>query len=84
MPKTKKTKAAPHMTFSIPDDVKRRAQSRRDVNWSAVVSRAIGEHLDALELVEKVLATSRLTRADVDEIAGEIDRAIAKRNRIGR
>lgn len=68
------------MTFTIPEEVKRRAQTRRDVNWSAVVAQTIEERLQALELMDRVLANSRLTRKDVDELSDVINSAIAKRH----
>ena len=67
------------MTFTVPDETKKRAQARRDVNWSAVVTQTIEERLKALELMDRVLANSRLTQRDVDEIADQIDSAMAKR-----
>ena len=68
-----------NMTFSIPLEVKRRAQARRDVNWSAVVTMTIEERLRALELMDHLLERSRLTRTDVDELSRVLDTAVAKR-----
>lgn len=71
---------AAHMTFTVPDAVKKRAQARRDVNWSAVVTQTIQERLKALDLMDRLLASSRLTLKDVDEIADAIDTAVARRH----
>ncbi len=68
------------MTFTVPDAVKKRAQARRDVNWSAVVTQTIQERLKALDLMDRLLASSRLTLKDVDEIADAIDTAVARRH----
>ena len=78
MPASQKRKVA-HMTFSVPDSVKRRAQARRDVNWSAVVTKSIKDRLRALEFMDRVLADSRLTQADVDELADAVDTAMARK-----
>ena len=78
MPTTQKRRVA-HMTFSIPEAVKRRAQARRDVNWSAFITQSIEERLKALEVMDRVLGNSKLTERDVDELAKSIDRAMAKR-----
>lgn len=67
------------MTFTVPDDVKERAQARRDVNWSAVVTKAIEEKLAALELADQLARRSKLTPDDVDEIADLVDEAMAER-----
>lgn len=68
------------MTFTVPEAVKKRAQARRDVNWSAVVTQTIQERLKALDLMDRLLASSRLTLKDVDEIADAIDTAVARRH----
>jgi hypothetical protein len=71
---------AAHMTFTVPEALKERAQARRDVNWSAVVTQTIQERLKALDLMDRLLARSRLTLKDVDEIADAIDTAVARRH----
>jgi hypothetical protein len=73
-----------HMTFSIPETTKRRAQARRDVNWSAVVAQTIEERLKALDLMDRVLGASQLTEKDVDELADVLDSAVAKRHGLAR
>jgi hypothetical protein len=73
-------KRAAHMTFSIPPALKRRAQARRDVNWSAVVAQTIEERLQALQLMDQALAGSKLEQRDVDELAEVLDRAVARRH----
>ena len=70
---------ASRMTFSVPEKLRKRAQRRRDVNWSGVVTKAIDEKLSALEVVDRIAAKSRLTQDDVDEMADLIDEAMAKR-----
>lgn len=61
------------MTFTVPEELKDRAQARNDVNWSAVVSKAIEEKLAALEVADRIASRSKLTEEDVDELAAEID-----------
>lgn len=67
------------MTFTVPEPLKERAQARSDVNWSAVVSKAIEQKLASLELADRIAQKSRLTPEDVDEIADLMDAAMAKR-----
>lgn len=66
------------MTFSVPAKLKRRAQKMQGVNWSGVVTQAIEAKLAELELMNRILSKSKLTLEDVDEIADEIDAAMAK------
>lgn len=67
-----------NMTFSVPERLKRRAQTRSDVNWSAVVAQAIEERLNGLELLDKITARTHLTDKDVDELADVVDTAMAR------
>ena len=77
MPATK-SERMDKMTFTVPQRVKKRAQKRSDVNWSAVVAKTIEHKLASLELADRLAAKSRLTQADVDELAEIIDTAMAK------
>ncbi len=77
MPATKSEKMD-KMTFTVPARIKKRARSRNDVNWSAVVAKAIEQKLASLEIADRVAAKSQLTEADVDEMAEVVDRAMAK------
>jgi hypothetical protein len=67
-----------NMTFSIPERIKKRAQSRADVNWSAVVAQAIEERLNGLELLDAITARTHLTDKDVDELSDLVDAAMAE------
>lgn len=37
------------MTFSIPDDLKKKLESRPDVNWSEIVKEGLRKKLETLE-----------------------------------
>jgi len=67
-----------NMTFSIPEKLKKRAQKRSDVNWSAIVAQAIEERLNGLEILDKITARTHLTEKDVDELADLVDTAMAE------
>lgn len=67
------------MTFSIPDELKKKAQRRSDVNWSGVVAKAIDEKLSALAVADRIASPSQLTEADVEELSEMVNRAMAKR-----
>lgn len=66
-----------NMTFSIPDRIRKRAQARSDVNWSAVVAQAIQERLTGLELLDKIVSRTHLTERDAVELADVVDTAMA-------
>lgn len=66
------------MTFSIPDRLRKRAQARKDVNWSAVVAQAIEERLNGLEVLDRITAKAHLSERDVAELADAVDDAMAR------
>lgn len=70
---------ASRMTFSVPEELKRKARRRRDVNWSGVVTKAIDEKLNALSLADRIAAKSHLTEEDIEELAEMVDRSMAKK-----
>jgi len=45
-----------------------------EIRWSEVVRKSISEKIEDLEIMDKITKKSRLTRADVDEIAHKINR----------
>lgn len=70
--------AVERMTFTVPSKLKKRAQTRRDVNWSAVVAKAIEDKLVALDVADRVFAKSKLTAGDVEEFADVLDEAMRR------
>ncbi len=69
-----------NITLSIPDELKKRLQKHDEVNWSAVIRRALQEYLRKLQIVEEIASKSRFTEADAEEIGDKIKHEIAKRH----
>ena len=67
-----------NITLSIPEDLKEDLKKHKEVNWSAVVRRAMEEHLRKIEMVEAIAQKSKLTQKDADEISRKIKRDMAK------
>ncbi len=67
-----------NMTFSVPERLRRKAQARADVNWSAVVAQAIEERLVGLEILDKIATRTHLSEKDVEELADLVDTAMAQ------
>ncbi|MHB8587151.1 MAG: hypothetical protein ACYDDF_15095 [Thermoplasmatota archaeon] len=72
------------MNFTVPSSVKRQARARKDVNWSAVVTKAIQDKLHALEVLDHFAAKANLSQRDADEIADLLDEAMARRGKKAR
>ncbi|MBS3081367.1 hypothetical protein J4416_00330 [Candidatus Pacearchaeota archaeon] len=53
-------------------------RKHRETKWSEVARQALWERANRLELMDKLLANSKLTEADIKEIGKKIKRGIAK------
>ena len=70
-----------NITLAISDELKKELQKHDEVNWSAVIRKALMEHLRKISIAESIASKSKLTMADVAEIAHRIDSSVAKRLR---
>ena len=66
----------PNVTLAIPEDLHERMKKHTEIRWSEVVRKSISEKIEDLELMEKIVSKSKLTKKDVDEIAHRIDRDV--------
>ena len=69
------------MTFTVPGDVKQRARRAREVNWSAVVTKAIEDRLDLFDKLEALTRNRRISQAEVDALGKAINQRMAKHYR---
>jgi hypothetical protein len=69
-----------NITLAIPEDLKEELQKHEEVNWSAVVRRALKEHLKRIELVEAIAQKSKLTEKDAEELARKVKKEMARRH----
>lgn len=70
--------AMANITLTIPDQLKKEIQKHKEVNWSAVVRRAMTEHLTKLSIADHIAAKSKLTKKDVEELDKLVKKGIAK------
>ncbi|MBI2653517.1 hypothetical protein HYX02_01770 [Candidatus Woesearchaeota archaeon] len=68
----------PNVTLSIPEALHEKMKKHSEIRWSEVVRKTISEKIEDLELMEKLSKRSKLTQADVDEIAHKINRDVFK------
>lgn len=66
------------VAIRIPDELKKLALMKK-INWQLVVSRKINEELERLARVERIVAKSKLSEEDVQELTDETNMALAKR-----
>ncbi len=68
-----------NITLTIPEELKKELQKHEEVNWSAVIRKALQEHLRRVRIAESIASKSKLTEKDAEEIARKVDAAVAKK-----
>ncbi|MEK6928193.1 MAG: hypothetical protein AABX11_07200 [Nanoarchaeota archaeon] len=68
-----------NITLSIPDELKAELQKHDEINWSAIIRKALQEQIIRLNLLDSIAQKSKLSKKDVDEISNLIDSSIAKK-----
>lgn len=71
-----------HLTFSVPDEVRKAVSKLRQVDWDNVVSHLLWEYTKRLQLADRLARHSRLTATDIVEIDAVVKAGLAKRYRI--
>jgi hypothetical protein len=66
----------PNVTLSIPEELHEKMKRHSEIRWSEVVRKSISEKIEDLEVMDKLTKRSKLTQADVDEIAHKINRDV--------
>ena len=66
------------VTVTIPEELRNKLKKHDEVNWSAVIRKALQEYLRNIEIAEAIAQKSKLTKKDAEEISKKINRATAK------
>ncbi len=69
-----------NMTLAVPKDLKVIMEKHKEVKWSEVARGAMWVHAKKLELMDKLLAKSKLSEKDAMELGKRIKEGIAKRH----
>jgi len=69
-----------NMTLAVPEDLNKVMKKHVEIKWSEIARRALWEHARKLELMEKLVAKSRLTKEDALEIGEKIKTGLHKRH----
>ena len=64
--------AMPSLTLSIPPELKREMDEHPIINWSEVARGAIRERLESLNILNSIVAKSKLTEKDALELGRKI------------
>jgi len=67
-----------NITLTIPAELKAELKKHKEVNWSAIIRKAMIEHLRKVAIVEAIAQKSKLTKKDVEEIGKKVKEGIAR------
>ncbi len=68
-----------NMTLAVPEQLHDIMRQHTEIKWSEIARKAMWEHARKLELMEKLVANSRLTEKDAEEIGQKIKEGLRKR-----
>ena len=69
-----------NMTLAVPEDLHEIMRRYNEIKWSEIARKALWDHARKLELMDKLLAKSKLTEEDAERIGHKIKHGIAKRH----
>ena len=68
----------PNVTLAIPEELHEKMKKHSEIRWSEVVRKTITEKIEDMEMMEKLVSKSKLTKNDVKEIAHKINGEVFK------
>jgi len=69
----------PIITLSIPEDMKKKMESAKEINWSEVARQAISEKLEQINLLKEITKKSKLTEKDAIELGRKINKSMHRK-----
>ncbi len=69
-----------NMTLAVPEDLHEIMKKHNEIKWSEIARQALWSHAKKLELMDKLLANSKLTEEDAERIGHKIKEGIARRH----
>jgi len=73
-----------NVTFAVPEELHRIMKKHDEIKWAEVARKAIWEKAKRLELMEKLVAKSKLTEEDVMELDKKIKAGLAKHYKLAK
>lgn len=68
-----------NLTVTIDDDLWREMQQHPEIRWSAVMKEAAREKLQALKILKRLAASSKLSEKDIEKLSVEIGKKIKRK-----
>jgi len=71
----------PNMTLAIPEELKKKMDQFKEINWSEVARQAIREKTVMLEKMNRLLSKSQLNDSDIANHSTEIKKSVSRRHK---
>ena len=71
----------PNMTLAIPEELKRKMELFKEINWSEVARQAIQEKTAMLEKMNRLLSKSQLSESDTIAYGTQIKKSVLKKHK---
>ena len=68
------------MTLAIPEDLHAIIRRHNEIKWSEVARKALWDQARKMELMNNLLAESKLSEADVEDISKKIKESVARKH----
>ena len=68
-----------NMTLAVPEELHSILRQHTEIKWSEIARKALWEHARKLALMDKLVAGSKLTEKDAEEIGEKIKVGLHKR-----
>lgn len=70
----------PNVTVAMPEDLKQEMSRHDEVNWSAVMRKAVQEHLRRIAIADAIAQRSKFSEQDLQDLDKLVKKGIAKRH----
>ena len=68
-----------NMTLAVPQELHTIMRKHKEIKWSEIAREALWNQARKLELMDKILAKSKLTEKDALEIGRKVNEGLARR-----
>ncbi len=68
-----------NITLSVPEDLKKKMEESKFINWSEVAREAIRERIKQLQILDAIADKSKLTKKDAIELGRKIKKSMWKK-----
>lgn len=69
----------PTLTLAVPEELKNEMDKLPELNWSEIARKAISERVKEYKLFKSIVAKSKMTEKDADELANKVKASMHKR-----